>query len=117
MAKKRRRKELTPTEKLEDLIKKGKIMSRPIYEGETDAKEEKLMIAKNALPDGYVQVGVSHGMTFSEDDNSRSSNWHRADRWIAVNAKAEHTNEVMNTLEDYVIDKLADFYDSVLDED
>lgn len=106
--------ELTAREKLDLLIKNGKVLSTPIFEGDTDAKEEKLMTTRDVKL-GYALVGTSNGMTFSADPESRSSDWFRADRWIAVQCKPEAIDEVITVLEDYCLDKLADYYEHVTD--
>jgi hypothetical protein len=112
--KKSKKKELTAKEKLDKLIKEGKILSRPIYEGDTELKEEKLSIMQKT-PMGYATVGTSNGMTFSADPNARTSDWFRKDVFVSVYAKPESIDEVMKVLDDYLVDKLADYYESIVE--
>jgi hypothetical protein len=107
-----KKKPLTANEKLQKLIAEGKILSKPIYEGETGDVDK--ITPSRSIPSGYAQIGVSQGLTFSEDPDSRASNWFRADRWVIVNADPKYLDEVTNVLEDYLVDKLADNVEAIL---
>ena len=64
---------------------------------------------------GYVMIGTSNGMTFSADPESRTSDWFRKDVWIAVQSRPSAVDEVLTVLEDYCVDKLADYYEQITD--
>lgn len=101
-------------EKLQKLIKDKKVLESPLYEGDTEIREEKHLATRNQ-PVGYAQVGFSQGLTFSEDDQSRSSTWHRIDTWIVVYARPSDVEEVQDVLSDIVVDRLADKYEAIMD--
>jgi VanZ family protein len=111
---KKKKKELTPYERLQKAIKEGKVLAAPMLEGETEAKDEKVYATRMKHVAGYLQVGVAQGLTFSESQD-RVSNWHRIDHWIVAHVHPNYLDEVRQILDDYVVDKIATKYEALMD--
>jgi hypothetical protein len=111
-----KKKDLTASERLKLAIKSGKILSSPLLEGDTEVRDEKVYAARKHFANGYMQVGVSQGVTFSEDlASTRMTNWHRIDTWVVAQVQPDHIEECHGILFDYVVDKLADKYEAIMD--
>ena len=107
--------ELTPYERLQKAIEDGKILGRPIHEGNSeDGREHKLSASRSLPPSGYVQIGLAQGVTFTEKE-SRTSNWHRIDYWIVANVDPRHLEETRELLDDYLVEQLATKYNDIMD--